>query len=201
MASAIEVLPREIDGDGVLGLHVVEAREDQAQGLLGRRDALETGSGARRVLARESCDGGQGSFPFVGSPGHLPGAYIQDMRARFTDSTSLRAACTYPGRFRAASGANGFDHAPACLRCARSAVEDSGDFRPCRIDPGRRLGGRPGVGGQLLRQRDSGPAPGPPVRRRHRGSGPAGRPPRSAPGLRSRAISASGGSCADCPRP
>ena len=49
MTSAIEVLPRKIDGDGILGLQVVDPGEDEAKGFLGGGRTLETGPGARRA--------------------------------------------------------------------------------------------------------------------------------------------------------
>ncbi len=62
--SAIEVLPREIDGDGVLGLHVVEAGEDEAKGLLGVRTHLGDRSGGATRAGPGDCRCGQGALSF-----------------------------------------------------------------------------------------------------------------------------------------
>ena len=104
-------LAGEIDGDGVLGLHVVEAREDQCA-----RSPRRSGRTGRRVraragAARESAVVDRGAFPFVPfAPAMSPGDQAKHSHAGSTVSTSLAFR---PG-------------------AARSAVEDRGDLRPCR---------------------------------------------------------------------
>ena len=55
----------EIDGDGVLGLHVVEAGEDQAQNLLGVGTHLGDGLGGAAVRRPERVQMWTGAFPFA----------------------------------------------------------------------------------------------------------------------------------------
>src|SRR5687768_15564964 len=77
-----------------------------------------------------------GSF----APGTPPGAYNQDMRGRLTDSTrpTFRNA-TFSARrdLYVTVSRNAYPRPNAVpgyarFRSARSAVEDSGDFSPCR---------------------------------------------------------------------
>ena len=64
----------QIDGEGVLGLHVVEAREDKAEGLLGVRTHLGDRFG-RATCRPERVQCGQGSLSFRFSrPGTESGA-------------------------------------------------------------------------------------------------------------------------------
>src|SRR5215470_7955332 len=58
----------EIDGDGVLGLHVTEAGEDQAENLLGVRTHLGDRFGGAACAGTRDCRCWQGSFPFAASP-------------------------------------------------------------------------------------------------------------------------------------
>ena len=71
----------EVDGDDVLGLHVVEAREDDAMGLLGVRSHLGDGFGrARRAPVREIAGVIRGPFPFdMSGPGRSAGDSTQGM--------------------------------------------------------------------------------------------------------------------------
>ena len=54
----------EIDGHGVLGLHVIEAREDQAKNLLGGRTQLGDVFGSAASAKPSDFRCWQGSFPF-----------------------------------------------------------------------------------------------------------------------------------------
>ena len=62
MVSAIVDLAGEIDGDGVLGLHIVEAGEDQAQNLLSVGTHLGDGLGGAAGAGSRECRSGQVPF-------------------------------------------------------------------------------------------------------------------------------------------
>jgi hypothetical protein len=57
----------KIDGDGILGLHVIEAGEDQAKNLLGGRTQLGDRFGGPSSTRPSECRCWQGSFPFGAS--------------------------------------------------------------------------------------------------------------------------------------
>jgi hypothetical protein len=83
----------------------------------------------------------RGSDPFgSNAPDTLPGAFTQNMRARLTDSTrqAFREPTFSARRDFQVTGLAGY---PRFLS-ARKAVDDSGDFRPCRNTQagGRRSG-------------------------------------------------------------
>src|SRR5258705_6371595 len=79
----------EVDGEGVLGLHIVEAREDKAKRLLGIDCHLGDGGGPATCGGPGGSGGGQGSFLWAPrTPGALPGAETQHMCDRLTESTA-----------------------------------------------------------------------------------------------------------------
>jgi hypothetical protein len=108
-------LAGEVDGDGVLGLHVFEAVEDQSKRLL-RVRTLGDGCGRTTGGGPRSCCGGQGR-PFLSFYRSRPGS----AGARLANSTPKIGA---QGRriqwFR------------LLFRKARRAVEDNGDLSPCK---------------------------------------------------------------------
>ena len=57
MVSAMVVLPRRSMCDGVLGLHVVEAREDEAEGFVRARTRLRNRFGLETGRPRERSNG------------------------------------------------------------------------------------------------------------------------------------------------
>jgi hypothetical protein len=114
----------EVDGDDVLGFHFIKLSEDDLQCLLSGRD---TGAWLRDTFGCAS-DGNprdkqcvQGPFlSFAGLAGTRPDSYNYSMRCRFMESTRQHhqykhALCQFHDS-----------------RNARNAVDDSGDFSPCR---------------------------------------------------------------------
>ena len=67
-------LAAEIDGDGILGLHIVDACEDQAKGLLGVKTHLGNRFGGATGAGPGACRCGQG-WPFLSlsfTASHVP---------------------------------------------------------------------------------------------------------------------------------
>jgi len=97
----------------------------------------------------------RGSDPFgSNAPDTLPGAYAEDMRARLMDST--RQAFREPTfSARRDFHVTGFADYPR-FRSARSAVDDSGDFSPCRnTQAGGRRSGKERAADSRMRKRAS----------------------------------------------
>src|SRR5262249_5403992 len=94
----------QIDGGGVLSLHVVETGEDEAKRLVGVELHLGDGCGPRTYAGPGDGRCGQGSFlSFRPTPDALPGADTdEDMCVRLTESTILmfRAQLAGPGAGR-----------------------------------------------------------------------------------------------------
>ena len=97
----------EIEGEGILGLHILKRGEDKAQRLVGGRTRFRDGYGRALGAGPRSCKGGQWSFSFRCLCAPIHAGHPQDM-ARSLTVSSFSVDFSPQGR------------------------GDSGDFRPCR---------------------------------------------------------------------
>src|SRR5262249_10801640 len=187
----------EIDGDGVLSLHVVNAGEDEAKDFLGVRTHLGNRVGGATCADPGDCRCGQGlAFPFTSFH-----CITASRRSRTPDIRYARAVNGFnrpPFRnanFLAGAGVGFMTSGVALVARWRRAATSAHGGKPrpaaCAAPGWPRPTQAAGIAPALGRR----------CRTWRRDSGRDGRPPPSAPWWRSRATSASDESCANCRHP
>ena len=81
----------EIDGDGVLGLHVIEAREHQAKNLLGVWTHLGDGFGGADGASARECRYPQGSFLSFIAPSEAKQSKAKQSKAKQSKAKQSKA--------------------------------------------------------------------------------------------------------------